>query len=113
MRGESIFPEKQPVTGPNRPDFGPTQIRALEELQVGGMPVIAHHGASAERLEITSAPYQKTNGNWWIRVTSDYPGRLSTEKLITTESSLADHGVVAYTDGMWNLYNWLERVNIP
>lgn len=101
-----VFSEfgEPPIQGPNRPDFGPTQIRSLEELQ-GGMQVAFRRRVApyrtGSRLEITLPPYQEGD-RWRIRV--KYIEGLE------TDISLADCSVVPYDDGNWNQLNWLERV---
>lgn len=101
---------RPPVVGQDRPDFGPNQVRSPEEL-VAGMVVVHHGASSAERTEITSAPFQKADGGWWISGISEHEKRTSPENPKEMEMSLADRGVVAYSNGMWHLYNWLERVD--
>lgn len=104
--------EARPVVEPNRPDFGPRQVREREKLQVG-MYVVVHDGPKATiRVKITSL-YQSGNGSWWIRGISEHITSAPPFEHIVVERSLADCGVVPYTNRMWNPSNWLERVDEP
>lgn len=95
------------LEGSNRPNLGPSQVRSLEELRVD-MVVVFHHRRGVEKFKITSSPYQE-EGSWRIRGVSEH----ATSAPSVESISLADYGVVAYSNGMWNLSNWLERVDNP
>lgn len=119
MNKESLGGAIPPFVGPDRPNFGPSQIRSPEELQVG-MLAICHHmplgkeekreiASKEEKLKITSLPYRERE-EWWVRAISEHARALSPEKPTESEHSLADCGVVPYLNEMWHLLNWLERV---
>lgn len=91
---------------PNRPNFGPMQIRCMCQIRVG---MLIHENRSLKNIGtlycVTSLPFSKEE-SWWIKVHSvengDYDSILS----------LADHNVVSssiYTSG-WNESNWIGFV---
>lgn len=87
----------------NRPALRPNQVLCLCQLRPG--TTIHEHYTSRYEIccMVLSFPYVKFLGGkptWWITV--QYPDK-STQSI-----SLADSGVVPYTDGMWNDSSWLS-----
>lgn len=92
-----------------RPNFGTNQVRDLSEIKPGMVLVARRHDAPhiyGETLMTIGFPFQRDN-SWWICARS-FSSRLvdwSTRHNI----SLVDHGVVPYSNGLWNPSNWLEN----
>lgn len=94
-----------------RPNFGPAQIRTMQELRAG--ICFIHHYVQPSpypvRCTIVEKPYQK-GGRWWMLVTVYLPSGDTYQ----SEISLADCGVVPYKTSLgpqWNLNNWLEKIS--
>jgi hypothetical protein len=88
-----------------RPSFGPKQVTNLKQIKRGRIFIQKPDGAL---IKIESAPYQDVNKRWCVTVvkkTNEHAEGWSKTQTI----SLADNGVVQYTDGRWNTRNWLSR----
>ncbi len=88
-----------------RPNFGPKQIRDPDKLWVGRKVVeVELSGQYKKVITIEKAPYQDEEGNWWINVSWK-----SKEERYEEMSSLSDHNVKPYDNGMWNRTNCFKR----
>lgn len=83
-----------------RPDYGPEQIRAPGGLEVGKVYEKMSDICSTGRVEIMEPAKGRQ-----IKVKAI----LDNGSKVFAELSLDDAGVMPYSDGTWNLVNWMRE----
>lgn len=111
MKTESLYKEAQgyklPFYSDERPDFGPTQVRRVDEIKKDQVLIIHTR--------------DRVNGNWFqqevkvIRLYNNSEGILFMEfdysnhyPNVKNFNSLSDYNVIPERNGKWNAFNWLE-----
>ena len=84
-----------------RPNFGNRQVRKVSEIE-WGKKYRKHWGNGSKIITLI----QRDGKSQWIKIRkkSDYGMQ------IITDMSLADLGVIPYENGMWNVTNWVEKL---
>lgn len=95
--------ERRPSTSRERAIHDPRQITSQEQLEVGKKYIMQHverseRGEEGFLIQILSAPEKG-----WVRIRTLFKGA----KPYESEISLADHGVLTYDSGYWNIVNYL------
>ena len=89
-----------------RPDFGPAQIRSMDQLRYGVPVMMCRSDVCSAVRRVVRAPYVDDDGSMRIVIFLNDP-----ERGFRNESvSLADYGVIPYPGGGWNALNWLRRI---
>ena len=92
-----------------RPNFGDKQVKSVSEIEMDRM-YMRHHGLGTEIV----IPIRKCYKEGWIKAKSIHDHEPITDNdimiALIQDNSLADWGVIAYDNGLWNPTNWLERM---
>lgn len=100
---------------PERPDYGPTQVREVDEL-IEGNTYILHRTypqknqpsiIDDEQFLVLDRPHRIDDGSWKVRVR--FTDRLGHERL--SDQFLTDMGIVMYErdrGNFWNPFAWVE-----
>ncbi|MDP3998015.1 MAG: hypothetical protein Q8P89_00155 [bacterium] len=91
-----------------RHDFGPTQVKTLEEIIVGKTYVDRHRinpSFAGGKFTVTEPPYENGESQWWVKGELEAP-YLEAKTKVTWR--LADHGVIPYPNGTFNRSSWME-----